>query len=98
MISLSVGLARLANMFPDSAPSYLLVWIALKRVVESMNPFGELFYQAKRFLLGALGPATLDEEHDPVEQLQREHEQQAELDVEQASGGEGAGPADRPGA
>lgn len=41
-----------------------------------MNPISEAFYQVKRFLLGALGPATLDAEHDPVEQAQRAHEQQ----------------------
>lgn len=52
-----------------------------------MNPLKEISYRARRVLLAIYGPAELDEEHDPIKQLDREHEQelreerQAEEDV-----------------
>lgn len=53
-----------------------------------MNPLKEIAYHARKALLTIYGPAELDEEHDPIKQLEREHEQelreerQAEADSE----------------
>ena len=41
-----------------------------------MNPLKEFAFQARKALLNIYGPPQLDEEHDPVEQLKREHEQE----------------------
>lgn len=38
-----------------------------------MNPLRELAYRAKLLLLHIYGPPQLDEDHDPVVQLKREH-------------------------
>ena len=57
-----------------------------------MGPLGEVAYRTKLLLLNLFGPATLDEEHDPIAQLKREHEEElrqekaAESDDTEAQG------------
>jgi hypothetical protein len=41
-----------------------------------MRLMRELLFRVKWALLGVFGPATLDEEHDPIVQLKREHERE----------------------
>jgi hypothetical protein len=52
-----------------------------------MNVIHELVYRAKLVLVNLYGPPTLDEEHDPIVQLKRDHEQ--ELREEQARSEDG---------
>lgn len=40
-----------------------------------MSVIGEIVYRAKLAMLSVFGPATLDEEHDPIAQLKREHDE-----------------------
>ena len=60
-----------------------------------MNIFRDGIYWVRRALLGTYGPATLDPEHDPVEQLKREHEADVQTD-EQAEAAAEDPAADRP--
>lgn len=43
-----------------------------------MRIFRDAAYWAKRMLVGLYGPAELDPEHDPAEQLKREHEREVQ--------------------
>ena len=45
-----------------------------------MSVFRDAAYWARRVLMGLYGPAELDEKHDPVEQLKREHERDVQAD------------------
>ena len=45
-----------------------------------MSVFRDAAYWAKRVLMGLYGPAELDEKHDPVEQLKREHERDVQAE------------------
>ena len=45
---------------------------ALRTVVEEVD------YRVRLGLLAVLGPAQLDEEHDPIEQLRRRHRRRRE--------------------
>ena len=53
-----------------------------------MNPLREITYRARRLLINVYGPPQLDEKHDPVVQLDQEHEDELReeaLDEERAS-------------
>lgn len=41
-----------------------------------MNLLREFTYRAKKLLIGIYGPAQLDEQHDPLVRLDREHERE----------------------
>lgn len=45
-----------------------------------MSVIRDAAYWVKRTLMGLYGPATLDERHDPGEQLKREHSREVRLD------------------
>lgn len=50
-----------------------------------MSIFGDATYWVKRLLMGIYGPADLDPEHDPVQQLKHEHEEQVKSDEQPAA-------------
>ena len=55
-----------------------------------MNIIRDAAYWVKRTLMGLYGPATLDERHDPVEQLKREHSRDVRLDDQDDESPQGA--------
>ena len=41
-----------------------------------MNPLSEVAHWVKRTLYNIYGPAELDEKHDPIKQMDRDHERE----------------------